>query len=127
MRVLPPALETHRAFLRRMERYFGLSGVEYRLDPAVVDIAAERSRGLILIGRKWHRAGAQEQRKRLTHEALHLWGLPHSAAMRSLGYYSRPERDRWTRLVYRDILAGTPRFRPAKFGLGRRGGLEDLS
>lgn len=115
--ILPPALEPHRGFLHRMERYFSLTGVTYRLDLAVPDIASQPGRRLILIGRNWQRAGQQEQRKRLTHEALHLWGLPHSTAMRSLGYYSQPGRDRWTWLVYQDIVAGTPRFRPTQFGL----------
>lgn len=119
-RTLPPMLAPHAAFLRRAEAYFGLppGRVTYEMADNVPDIASIPALARVLIGRRWRRAGHAEQQKRLTHELAHIGaGLPHDDHSRSIGYYSNPARDRWSRAVYADILAGTRRFDPVRFGV----------
>lgn len=57
----------------------------------------------IRVGSKWHAAKPHERRKRLLHELLHVKGLRHNAQSRKLGYYSNPERDSYSRKVYRAL------------------------
>ena len=116
----PDVLRPHAAFLRRAEAYFGLptGRVRYELHPGTPDIAAIPARRTVLLGRRWLKSPPTSQEIKLTHELAHLGaGLQHNDTARSLGYYSNPRRDRWSRAVHADILAGTPRFDPAKFGL----------
>lgn len=117
--VLPPPLEPYRAFLGRLERYFGVPGVSYVLSESTPDVASIPAQRTVLIGRKWRRAGRHEQEKRILHEMAHLWGLRHDDYARSIGYFSDPQRDRWSRAVYAHFRAGAARFDPAQFKVER--------
>ena len=59
----------------------------------------------ITITPEWARQPLHERRKRLLHEGIHLaWGWGHGARERKLGYYSRPDRDAFTRELYRRLF-----------------------
>ncbi|MCX6022518.1 MAG: hypothetical protein NTZ05_12455, partial [Chloroflexi bacterium] len=73
-KTLPELLRPHAAFLRRAEAYFGLpaGAVSYEINDSIPDIAAIPAQRRVLIGRRWRRAGPDEQRKRLVHELAHI-------------------------------------------------------
>ena len=59
---------------------------------------------IITVTKEWMRQGAAERRKRLTHELMHIaWRLQHNDL---IGYSTYPARDIFSRLVYRDLVAG---------------------
>lgn len=115
--MLPAILQPDAGTLARLEAYFGLRGVRYEDAPSVPDIASAPAAKLVLLGRRWRRDTPEVRLKKVCHELLHLWGLPHDQHMRDLGYYSNPRRDRFTWDVWRDFRRGARRFEPAKFGL----------
>ncbi len=52
---------------------------------------------------EWAKQNENERRKRLTHEAIHLgWGKDHDE---SIGYSTKPNRDRYSMKVYHQIIA----------------------
>lgn len=55
------------------------------------DIWAEGAR--VTVTREWARQSAFERKKRLVHEVVHVAGHGHEPRW---GYYSRPERDRFS-------------------------------
>lgn len=70
------------------------------------DVWADLGTVAITVTRAWARESEDERRKRLTHELLHLAGMGHGKAEREMGYYSRPERDSYSLLVYQTYLRG---------------------
>lgn len=67
------------------------------------DIWAEGT--TITVTREWARQRPRERRKRLLHEALHLWGLGHQP---SIGYNSHPEKDTFSYQVLDAMENGVP-------------------
>jgi len=53
----------------------------------------------IVVTREWARQKAEERRKRLVHELLHVKGLEHGV-VGGLDYNARPEQDEYSRHVY---------------------------
>ena len=84
---------------------------QLRVPAVAVSISPESSRDIavyggkiphIICGRKWIAADFDERLKRMTHELLHLNpGLRHNASARRMGYYSKPERDTFTKRIYK--------------------------
>ena len=58
----------------------------------------------ITVTRAWAKQSLHERRKRLLHEMLHMTGLRHGPKERKLGYYSRPDRDSYSKKLYQDHL-----------------------
>ena len=56
----------------------------------------------ITVTREWARQNTHERRKRLTHEVLHALGMNHDS---SIGYNSHPNEDRFSKAVYRKLIA----------------------
>jgi len=59
----------------------------------------------ITVTREWARQSLRERKKRLLHEALHVAGYPH---MPRVGFYSRPEDDRFSGRVLDMIERAIP-------------------
>ena len=63
-------------------------------------------RGSVITGtREWARQDLHERRKRLLHEGLHYAkGLGHGPKERAMGYYSQPDKDVYTRDLYKRVF-----------------------
>ncbi len=64
---------------------------------------------IVTITPEWARQPRAERLKRIVHEIVgHLvMGLGHGKKERAMGYYSHPEKDEYSRKLYRDIIKGT--------------------
>ena len=62
----------------------------------------------ITLTKEWARQNYHERRKRLTHECLHLKGEQHGKRG-DLLYSPVPEKDTYSKFVYRQIMKGVPR------------------
>lgn len=112
-----PLQTAERRFVRRALRYFGIKRVGFT-DMAHRDILVVLSQPPVIhLGKRWRAALPSDRQRRIAHELLHVYGYGHNQAMRQRGYYSKPQRDRLSWTVYRDIVAGTRRFMPQRFGL----------
>jgi hypothetical protein len=112
-----PLDSTDASFLRRAMRYFGIEKLSVRDDlEETPDIAVDlgKTPPVILLGRKWYKANRAERQKRLVHECLHVIGLEHN---RKLSYDTKPEKDKLSMAVYRDIISGSKSFQPERFGI----------
>lgn len=112
-------------FTRKALRYFGVPRVRFALHPSTPDIAVQLGLEVpvILLGKKFIESSPRERHKKITHELIHIKGYHHSREMRELGYFSEPERDTLSLVVYRAIERGHKRFDPQALGLpppGRR-------
>lgn len=75
-------------------------------DERVHDIAYSPQAKTILLGKLFQRSNPRVRKKKLTHESLHhALGVGHEQAMRDVGYYSKPERDRLSERVVRKVEA----------------------
>ena len=88
--------------------FMGMEWVEIEEDVlykgAYPDIWSYPARGRIVITEEWSKADTDSRRTRLLHELIHIaWGWDHDSKM---GYYSRPERDTYSRKIYRRIQKG---------------------
>lgn len=110
-------MREHVAWLTRLSRYFHVPGPFTYSYGGVRDLAVAPSLKRFYLGRVWQEDDPETQRRKLTHEFVHLAGYPHSEAMRERGYFSKPERDTLTPQVHGDVKKGTPRFEPERFGL----------
>ena len=60
---------------------------------------------VITVTREWARQDLHERRKRLLHEGLHYAkGLGHGPKERAMGYYSQPDKDVYTRDLYKRVF-----------------------
>jgi len=66
------------------------------------DIWCDPATNTITVTAEWRRQNADERRKRLVHECLHLIGYEHGW-YRGLEYSTYPDRDRFSMKVYRQI------------------------
>ena len=55
----------------------------------------------IVVTREWERQNVDERRKRLVHEFLHFTGMEHDE---SIGYSTFPNRDSYSKKVYRSLI-----------------------
>ena len=74
----------------------------------------------ITVTEEWVRRPTHERRKRLVHELLHTRGLNHpfkgGKRIGKLFYSTFPDKDTFSMIVYKDILAGN-KWNPRRFGL----------
>lgn len=82
------------------------------------DIWCYPDKKLIVVTDEWSRQNANERRKRLVHEVLHLVGVQHS---RKLKFSTFPDRDLFSIKVYNDIEKNKASIKAGKyhFNLGR--------
>ena len=60
---------------------------------------------VITVTKEWARQDLHERRKRLLHEGLHYAkGLGHGPKERAMGYYSQPDKDVYTRDLYKRVF-----------------------
>ena len=60
---------------------------------------------VITVTKEWARQDVHERRKRLLHEGLHYAkGLGHGPKERAMGYYSQPDKDVYTRDLYKRVF-----------------------
>jgi hypothetical protein len=72
-------------------------------DKAYPDIWIQGS--VITVTKEWARQGLHERRKRLLHEGLHYAkGFGHGAKERAMGYFSQPDKDVYTRDLYKKVF-----------------------
>ena len=65
------------------------------------DIWCSPAAQTITVTLAWARKPTRQRRIELTHEGIHLaWGWEHGGWERARGYYSRPERDTFSRILY---------------------------
>lgn len=87
----------------------GVPRVDVQINPASQgDIHILLNPGLsqIVCGQKWIQSNPTLRKTKLVHEVLHAAGIRHDARSRKLGYYSNPNRDRYSPRVYRQIIGG---------------------
>ena len=86
----------------RLLPYLGLDRVDIAQDvghtAVYPDIWVQGN--VITVTPEWARQDVDERRKRLLHEGLHIIGFGHGAKERAMGYYSKPEKDVYTRELY---------------------------
>jgi hypothetical protein len=58
---------------------------------------------VITVTAEWARQGADERRKRLVHELLHIKGYEHDE---KIGYSTYPEKDTFSMKIYNSIKQG---------------------
>ncbi len=64
----------------------------------------------IMVTREWRRQTAAERRKRLVHELLHILGEQHGKKRDGLLYSTYPDKDTYSKAIYRQIVKATRRF-----------------
>ena len=104
-------------FTRRAIRYFGIEAVDLEINPRVKDINVHLGETVpvIHLGREYVASNPEKRRQKIVHELIHAYGVPHCASMRRRGYYTYPDRDRFSREVLADIERGSPQFDPGRF------------
>lgn len=103
---------------RRALPYFGIRRAVAVVDVGAGDIAyTAHPRPTILLGPGFRQTRGAARRRKLVHELLHAVGIRHDGRARARGYYSAPDRDELSRRVYADLLRGSQRFDPRRWGL----------
>lgn len=59
----------------------------------------------ITVTREWARQSKRERKKRLLHESLHIFGLPHTP---EIGFYSKPRLDTFSMRIMEQMEKGIP-------------------
>lgn len=93
------------AFLKKGMAYFGFNKVRVKYSNSqkkFPDIWMARLDVLtIWVTPEWRRQNATSRKVRLCHELLHGISMEHDE---EIGYLSRPEKDKFSRRVYNDIV-----------------------
>ena len=100
--------EGDKKFLDKGMAYFGIKAIKIGWSESkkrYPDLWCEMTRPpKITVTAEWARQPMHERRKRLTHELAHIgWGLEHGKH-RGLVYSTYPERDTYSKALYREIL-----------------------
>ena len=95
-------------FLRRAMRQLGIKEVELVEDPSRAKwpdiwVTTGAGRPVITVTQEWARQKPAERRKRLVHELKHLNGERHGRKKGGLLYSTRPEKDSYSRAIYKTI------------------------
>ena len=95
-------------FLRQAMRYFGVKELRVQWNdysktkyPDIWCYPYENP-PVIVVTAEWNKQNVGERRKRLVHEMLHINGMEHDE---SIGYVSYPNRDSYSKKVYRELVS----------------------
>ena len=110
---------TDRKFLRHAMRYFSVPTLKLEWDESKktypdIWISSNGSMPKISVTKEWLRQAPHEKRKRLVHELIHVSGLEHDPKIK---FETHPKDDKFSWVVYKDILNGTGKFDKKRFGL----------
>ena len=89
--------------------YFKLDRVNITEDPSWTkeypDIWAQPATATITVTATWAKKDKHQRRVELAHEIIHIaWGWGHGPKEREKGYFSRPDRDAYTKQLYNQHL-----------------------
>lgn len=99
-----PVTDRERAWVKHCASQLGVTPPDLQVDYSVHDIAY--AGGTILLGRLFltQPHDTFTRYKKLCHETMHAASVAHDDKARSIGYYSKPKRDVFTREVTRRFL-----------------------